>query len=58
MVVPTLTYESEIWTTTKMHKSKTENAEMKFLRSVRGYIRKGHIRNTKIREEPNIFNLN
>jgi hypothetical protein len=31
---------------------------MKFLRSVAGYSRKGQMRNTKIREELNISNLN
>jgi hypothetical protein len=30
---------------------------MKFLRSVAGYTWKDHIRNTKSREQPNIFNL-
>jgi hypothetical protein len=42
----------------KKQEAKIETAEMKFLRSVAGYITKGQIRNTKIREELNIFNLN
>jgi hypothetical protein len=42
----------------KKQEAKTETAEMKFLRSVAGYIRKDQIENTKIREELNIFNLN
>jgi hypothetical protein len=42
----------------KKREAKFETAAMKFSRSVAGYIRKGQIRNTKIREELNIFNLN
>jgi hypothetical protein len=58
MTVHTLTYGSGIWTITKEQKQKVETAGMKFLRSVAGYRNKGQIRNTKIREELNIFNLN
>jgi hypothetical protein len=54
--VPALTYGSEIWAITKKQEGKIETAEMKFLRSVAGYTRKGQIRNTTIREELNIFN--
>jgi hypothetical protein len=39
--VPTLAYGSEIWTTTEKQEAKIETAEMKFLRSVAGYTRKG-----------------
>jgi hypothetical protein len=42
----------------KQHKAKTETAEMKSLRSVASYTSYEQIRNTKIREELNIFNLN
>jgi hypothetical protein len=38
--------------------SKIETAEIKLLRSVAGSTRKDQIRNTKIKEEVNIFNLN
>jgi hypothetical protein len=58
MVVHTLTYRLDIWTTKKKQETKIENAEMKFLRCVAGYTRKDQVRNTKIREELNIFNLN
>jgi hypothetical protein len=58
VTVPTLTYGSEIWTITRKQEAKIETAEMKFLRSTAGHARKGQIRNTKIREELNIFKLN
>jgi hypothetical protein len=57
VIVPTLTYGSEIRTITKKQEAKIETAELKFL-SVAGFTRKGQIRNTKIREELNIVNLN
>jgi hypothetical protein len=55
VVVPTLINRSKIWTVTKKHKAKIETAEIKFLKSA---ARKDQIRNTKIKEELNIFNLN
>jgi hypothetical protein len=58
MAVNTLTYESEIWTITNDQETKIVTAEMKFLMRVAGYTRKDQIRNTEIREEPSIFNLN
>jgi hypothetical protein len=58
MAVPTLTYGSEIWTITKKQEAKFETAEIKFLMSAAGYARKDQIRNTKIKEELDIFNIN
>jgi hypothetical protein len=58
MAVPTLTYGSKTWPTTKTQEAKIETAEIKFLRRVAGYTRRDQIKNNKIREELNIFNLN
>jgi hypothetical protein len=57
-VEPTFTYGSEIWTLTKKQEARIETAEMNFLRSVAGYKRIDQMRNSKIREELKIFNLN
>jgi hypothetical protein len=43
---------------TNKQEARTKIAEMKFLRSVAGYKRIEQIRNSKIWEELNIFNLN
>jgi glutathionylspermidine synthase len=56
MAVYTFTYGSETWII--QQQQKLETAEMKFLKSVAGYTRKDQIRNTKIREEMSIINLN
>jgi hypothetical protein len=60
MAVPVPTHRSEIWTITKQKqkRAKTETAELKCFRSVAGYARKDQIRNTTIKEDLNIFNLN
>jgi hypothetical protein len=58
MVVPTFTYGLEIWTITRKKEARIETAQMNFLRSVAGYKRIDQIRNSKTREELNIFNLN
>jgi hypothetical protein len=58
MAVPTLMYGSKIWTILKRQKKQIVTAEIKFPRSVAGYTRKNQIRNTKIRGELNISNLN
>jgi hypothetical protein len=58
LAVPAFTYGSEILTFTKKQEARIETAKMNFLRSVAGYKRIDKIRNSKIREELNIFNLN
>jgi hypothetical protein len=59
MVVPTLTYGSELSTVTKKkHEAKNESGWMTFLRSVAGDTRKDQVRNMKIMEELNILKLN
>jgi CMP-2-keto-3-deoxyoctulosonic acid synthetase len=42
----------------KKTETKSETAEIKFSRSVVGYTRKDKIRNSKIKEGLNIYNLN
>jgi hypothetical protein len=42
----------------KKQEAKIESAETKFLRNVASYTREDPIRNTRIREELNILNLN
>jgi hypothetical protein len=44
MAVSTLTYGSEIWTTTKKKGTEIETAEIKFLRSVAGHTKKGQLK--------------
>ena len=39
MAIPTLTYDSEIWNLAKIKTNKIESAEMRFVRSVAGFIR-------------------
>jgi hypothetical protein len=60
MAVSALTYGSKIWTITTTTKTTTESktAELKCFRSVASCTKKGQSRNTKIREELNISNLN
>ena len=58
MAIPTLTYWSELWTLTKMQEASIETPEMQFLRSVIKYKRIGQKRNSRIREELNVFKLN
>jgi hypothetical protein len=57
IAVPVLTCGSKIWAITKKkQEAKSQPAEMKFLTAA-DYTRKHQIRNTKIREELNIFKL-
>jgi len=48
---PTLLYGSETWVTTKRDMTRLEAAEMRFLRSVKGYTRLDKIRSEVIRKE-------
>jgi hypothetical protein len=48
---PTLLYGSETWVTAKRDMTRLEAAEMRFLRSVKGYTRLDKIRNKVIRKE-------
>ena len=47
---PTLLYGSEIWLITKWDLTRLEGAEMRFLRSVKGYTRLDKIRNEVVRK--------
>ena len=47
----TLLYGSEMWVTTKRDMTRLEAAEMRFLRSVKGYTRLDKIRSEVIRRE-------
>jgi hypothetical protein len=59
MVVLIFTYGSEIRIITKgKQEAKIETAEMRYLRSPACYRRKDLVRNTKIKEVPNILNRN
>jgi hypothetical protein len=47
---PTLPYGNETWVTTKRDMTLLDDAEMRFLRSVKGYTRLDKIRNEVIRK--------
>lgn len=55
--VPSLTYGSECWTTTKNNERRITTSEMRFLRSTAGYSLRDRKRNEDIREELKIFNI-
>jgi hypothetical protein len=57
MAMPMLTNASENWTINRSDKSKTQSAEMKFLRSIAGCTVLDQKRSTDIRSELKIFNL-
>ena len=54
---PTLLYGSETWVTTKRDMTCLEAAEMRFLRSVKGYTRLDKIRSEVIRKELEISGI-
>ena len=58
MSLPTITYGSETWTINKNIKKKIQSSEMRFIRSVTGYRLADRKRNTEIREELNMPELN
>jgi hypothetical protein len=51
MVVPILTYGTEIWAIKRKQESKIETAKMKYFSSVAGCTRKDQVRNTKLRNK-------
>ena len=54
---PSLLYGSETWVTTKRDMTRLEAAEMRFLRSVKGYTRLDKIRSEVIRKELEISGI-
>ena len=54
---PTVLYGSEIWVTAKRDMTRLEAAEMRFLRSVKGYTRLDKIRSEVIRKELEISSI-
>ncbi|KAJ4431464.1 hypothetical protein ANN_20062 [Periplaneta americana] len=58
MSVPSLLYGSETWVMKKKDASRLKTNEMKFLRSVAGYMKIEHKRNEEIRQELEIYELN
>jgi len=57
VVRPTLLYDSETWVTTKRDMTDLEAAEMRFLRSVKGYTRLDKVRSEVIRKELEISGI-
>jgi len=54
---PTLLYGSETWVTSTRDMTRLEAAEMRFLRSVKGYTRLDNIRSEVIRKELEISGI-
>jgi len=54
---PSLLYGSETWVTSKRDMTRLEAAELRFLRSVKGYTRLDRIRSEVIRKEPEISRI-
>ena len=57
VVRPALSYGSETWVTTTQDMTRLEAAEMRFLRSVKGYKRLDKIRSEVIRKELEISGI-
>ena len=57
VVRPTLLYGGETWVTTKQNMTRLEAAEIRFLRSVKGYTRVDKIRSKVIRKELEISGI-
>jgi hypothetical protein len=57
VAIPKLLYGSETWVTTKRDMTRLEAAEMRFLRSVKGYARLDKIRSEVIRKELEISGI-
>jgi hypothetical protein len=57
MILPTLLYSSETWVTAKRDMTRLQAAEMRFLRSVKGYTRLDKIRSDVIRKELEISEI-
>ena len=58
MAVPVLMYGSETWVTKSQYQKRIQSAEMKFLRYVKNYTLEDQIRNSEIRDELGIYELN
>jgi len=57
MARPALNYGSETWVTTTPDMTRLEAAEMRFLRSVKGYTRLDKVRSEVIRRELEISGI-
>ncbi|PSN31708.1 hypothetical protein C0J52_28469 [Blattella germanica] len=58
LAVQLLTYGSDNWALNRSGRRRIETAEMRFLRRVSGHTLRDHIRNTTIREELHLYDLN
>jgi hypothetical protein len=57
MAVPVILYGSETWTLRKRDWNRTQAADMKYLRTVKGFTRLDQIRNEDTRDEVGISPL-
>lgn len=58
MAIPCGIYGSESWTITKMNERRIQTSEMRFLRRAAGYTRMDRKRNTEIRQELGVEDVN